>query len=116
MGGGNDVEQCGSDSFAVGGRAPSAGGSSKGENFRNDNGVRMELVMSHEVQQVLEMARSLTTEQRKELLLTLEQELSDSDVQPTANRLDSIRGKFAHLPGSVNEFLAQKREDMERER
>ena len=75
----------------------------------------MKLVMSHEVQQVLEMVRSLTTEQRKELLRTLEQEICESDVQPTANRLDSIRGKFAHLPGSVDEFLARKREDTERE-
>lgn len=40
----------------------------------------MNSVMSHEVQQVLEMVRSLTTEQRKGLLRTLEEEICESDV------------------------------------
>lgn len=59
--------------------------------------------MSRAVEIILEMARALTFEQRRELLAALERELL------------SIRGKFAHLPGSVDEFLARKRGDTERE-
>lgn len=73
--------------------------------------------MSEQVQSIIEAVRSLNAEQRQELAAALAD--IDGANAPTVNTpqqlVASIRGKYRHIPTSVESFLDRKREDTARE-
>ena len=75
----------------------------------------MRLAMSSEVQQILTAVRTLCVEDKRALANAINQELQPRPERPTREDIEAIIGKYAHLPGSVDEFLARKREDLELE-
>lgn len=73
---------------------------------------------------VLTQAQQLAPSERARLIGALAQELAQQPVTTTPQpvsveerraRVEAIRGKYAHLNTSVDEFLARKHEDTERE-
>ena len=69
--------------------------------------------MSEQVQTIVEAVRSLDAAQRRELTAALAaNELSHSDVPCNRKQLvDSIRGKYRHIPTSSESFMNRKKED-----
>ncbi len=69
--------------------------------------------MSEQVQAIVEAVRSLDAAQRRELTAALEAiERSPADVSSSRKQLvDSIRGKYRHIPTSSESFMNRKRED-----
>ncbi len=69
--------------------------------------------MSEQVQAIVEPVRSLDAAQRRELTAALEAiERSPADVSSSRKQLvDSIRGKYQHIPTSSESFMNRKRED-----
>ncbi|MGA2771152.1 MAG: hypothetical protein ABSG26_10090 [Bryobacteraceae bacterium] len=68
--------------------------------------------MSTEVQQILTAVRVLSSKERRELAMALEQETLVSPVQPNLDLILAVRGKYAHVPTSSDAFMARKREDL----
>ncbi len=66
---------------------------------------------------VLSQARALTPSERARLIGALAQELAQPTVSNEQRRalVRAVRGKYAHLKTSVDQFLAGKREDVELE-
>jgi hypothetical protein len=75
----------------------------------------MEITMSTEVQQILLAVRALAPNQRQELARALEREALMSPAKPDANLISAVRGKYAHVSTSSEEFMARKREELESE-
>jgi hypothetical protein len=71
------------------------------------------LVISEQVQSIVEAVRSLDAGQRRELAAALAAiELSQADVSGSRKQLvDSIRGKYRHIPTSSESFMSRKRDD-----
>lgn len=69
--------------------------------------------MSEQVQSIVEAVRSLDATQRREVTAALAAiELSQSDVSNSRKQLvDSIRGKYRHIPTSSESFMNRKKED-----
>lgn len=69
--------------------------------------------MSNQILSIIEAVRNLDADQRLELRVALA-ELEDSPETMSASRkelVDSIRGKYRHIPTSSESFLDRKRED-----
>ena len=73
--------------------------------------------MSEQVQSIVEAVRSLDATQRRELTVALAAiELSASDVSSSRKQLvESIRGKYRHIPTSSDSFMNRKKEDTAQE-
>jgi hypothetical protein len=73
--------------------------------------------MSEQVQSIVEAVRSLDATQRRELTVALAAiELSPSDVSSSRKQLvESIRGKYRHIPTSSDSFMNRKKEDTAQE-
>jgi hypothetical protein len=74
--------------------------------------------MSEKVKELLEAARELNAEERASLIRELSSIEDAPPMEKTKSREElvmEICGKYAHLPGSVDEFMQRKREDLERE-
>jgi hypothetical protein len=69
--------------------------------------------MSEQVQSIVEAVRSLDATQRRELTAALAAiELPESDASDSRKQLvDSIRGKYRHIPTSSESFMRRKREE-----
>ena len=68
--------------------------------------------MSATLERMIEEFRALEPEEQEQLLEMLEREKRISDRAALAR---SIRGKYAHIPTSSEDFIAQKREETRRE-
>lgn len=68
--------------------------------------------MSSEVQLILQAVRSLCDKDKEELVIALDRDLRGSTHQSKRELIESIRGKYAHLPTSSADFIARKREDV----
>ncbi len=70
-------------------------------------------MISEQVQSIVEAVRSLDAGQRRELAAALAAiELSQADVSGSRKQLvDSIRGKYRHIPTSSESFMSRKRDD-----
>jgi hypothetical protein len=68
--------------------------------------------MSTEVQQILTAVRALTSKERQELAIAIEQEALVSPVEPNLDLILAVRGKYAHVPTSSDAFMARKHEDL----
>jgi hypothetical protein len=64
--------------------------------------------MSATLDRIIEEVRALPADEQRQL-----RELLERETRPALAR--SIRGKYAHLPTSSEEFIAQKREETARE-
>jgi hypothetical protein len=64
------------------------------------------------VQQILTAVRALSSKERRELAMALEQETLVSPVQPNLDLILAVRGKYAHVPTSSDAFMARKHEDL----
>lgn len=73
--------------------------------------------MSEQVQSIVEAVRSLDATQRRELTVALAAiELSAPDVSSSRKQLvESIRGKYRHIPTSSDSFMNRKKEDTAQE-
>ncbi|MBM3769307.1 MAG: hypothetical protein FJW32_28335 [Acidobacteria bacterium] len=74
--------------------------------------------MSEKVKELLEAARELSAEDRAALIRELSNIEDEPPIEETKSREElvmEICGKYAHLPGSADEFIQRKREDLERE-
>ncbi|HXP86868.1 MAG TPA: hypothetical protein VN841_19220 [Bryobacteraceae bacterium] len=69
--------------------------------------------MSEQVQSIVEAVRSLDADQRRELMVALAAiEVSRPAVSTSRKQLvDSIRGKYRHVPTSSESFMNRKKED-----
>ncbi len=69
--------------------------------------------MSDEVQSIVEAVQSLDAAQRRELTAALAAiELPEPDAgNNRKQRVDSIRGKYRHIPTSSESFMRRKREE-----
>jgi uncharacterized damage-inducible protein DinB len=69
--------------------------------------------MSEQVQSIVEAVRRLDATQRRELTVALAAiELSASDVTSSRKQLvESIRGKYRHIPTSSESFMNRKKEE-----
>ncbi|MBM3767507.1 MAG: hypothetical protein FJW32_19115 [Acidobacteria bacterium] len=70
--------------------------------------------MSEQVQSIVQAVRSLTAEQRRELMETLAT-VETSRTQVTASRQElvrAIKGKYRNVPTSSESFMSRKREDV----
>jgi hypothetical protein len=70
--------------------------------------------MSSDVQQILKAVEALGLEERQELLMALEGAALIPARQSNGHLVSSIQGKYAHARTSSEEFMARKREDLER--
>ena len=68
--------------------------------------------MSTEVQQILTAVRALSSKERQELAMALEQEALVSPAESNKNMVLAVRGKYAHVPTSSDAFMACKHEDL----
>jgi hypothetical protein len=68
--------------------------------------------MSTEVQQILTAVRALSSKERQELAMALEQEALVSPAESNKNLVLAVRGKYAHVPTSSDAFMARKHEDL----
>jgi hypothetical protein len=68
--------------------------------------------MSTEVQQILNSVRALSSKDRQELAMALEQAALMPPARANAALIRSIQGKYAHVRTSSDEFMARKREDL----
>lgn len=70
--------------------------------------------MSEQVQSIVEAVRSLTPEQRRELMEALATvEPSPTPVSPSRRELvEAIQGKYGKVPTSSESFMNRKREDL----
>lgn len=70
--------------------------------------------MSEQVQTIVEAVRSLSAEQRQELMKALAAvEASRRPITISRKQLiDSIKGKYRHIPTSSESFMSRKREDV----
>lgn len=69
--------------------------------------------MSEQVQSIVETVRSLDLAQRRELtaaLLAIET-CDPDEIISRAERVDSIKGKYRHVPTSSESFISRKKED-----
>ncbi|MSV30752.1 MAG: hypothetical protein EXQ52_18700 [Bryobacterales bacterium] len=70
--------------------------------------------MSEQVQTIVEAVRSLSAEQRQELMEALAA-IGAPRRPVTMSRkqlIDSIKGKYRHIPTSSESFMSRKREDV----
>ncbi|MBM3757862.1 MAG: hypothetical protein FJW38_28255 [Acidobacteria bacterium] len=70
--------------------------------------------MSEQVQSIVQAVRSLTAEQRRELMEALAT-VETSRTQVTASRqelVQAIKGKYRNVPTSSESFMSRKREDV----
>ncbi|MBL8238682.1 MAG: hypothetical protein JNM66_14755 [Bryobacterales bacterium] len=70
--------------------------------------------MSEQVQSIVEAVRSLTAEQRSELMEALAA-IETSRTPFSASRRElvlSVKGKYRHVPTSSESFMSRKREDL----
>lgn len=72
--------------------------------------------MSAEVEQILERVRALSPEERTELAVAMTKVEAELRPRPDPAFVRAIMGKYAHVRTSSEEFMARKREDVERER
>jgi hypothetical protein len=68
--------------------------------------------MSTEVQQILTAVRALSSKERQELAMALEQEALVSPAESNKNLILAVRGKYAHVPTSSDAFMTRKHEDL----
>lgn len=68
--------------------------------------------MSSEVEQILSVVRSLSSEKRLELAIALANETAMSPVPGKRELVAQVRGKYAHVPTSSEAFLARKHEEL----
>jgi hypothetical protein len=68
--------------------------------------------MSTEVQQILTAVRALSSKERQELAIVLEQEALVAPVQSNKNLILAVRGKYARVPTSSDAFMARKHEEL----
>jgi hypothetical protein len=71
-------------------------------------------VVSEQVQTIVEAVRGLSTEQRQELMEALAAMEAPGCPVPMSRKqlIDSIKGKYRHIPTSSESFLSRKREDL----
>ena len=69
--------------------------------------------MSEQVQSIIQAVRSLDAEHRRELTAALAAiEVSRPDASSSRKQLvDSIKGKYRHIPTSSESFMNRKKED-----
>jgi hypothetical protein len=73
--------------------------------------------MSEQVQSILNAARSLGREQRRELIAAL----AAIDMPPVEaalerkQRADALQGKYRHVPTSSESFIWRKKQEIDRE-
>ncbi len=69
--------------------------------------------MSEQIQTILNAVRDLDSAQRQELLIALAGiEVQQPKARSTQQKLvDSVKGKYRHIPTSSESFLSRKRED-----
>ena len=72
--------------------------------------------MTKELEEVLRAAKTLSRPEKEELVHAIERDISSVSESERQRLVREIHGKYAGLPGSVDEFLARKRDDTERER
>jgi hypothetical protein len=73
-----------------------------------------DVVMSEQVQAIVEAVRSLTNEQRRELMEALAT-VESSRTPVSAGRrelVQAIQGKYRNVPTSSESFMSRKREDL----
>lgn len=68
--------------------------------------------MSAQVQQIIEVVRSLSPAEKLEVLNAVEAEVLSGSPESRAELVRSARGKFAHVPFSTEDLTTQKREDL----
>ena len=68
--------------------------------------------MSTEVQQILTAVRALSSKERQELAMALEQEALVWPAESNKNLVLAVRGKYAHVPTRSDAFMARKHEDL----
>ena len=70
--------------------------------------------MSEQVQTIVEAVRSLSAEQRQELMEALAAIETPRHPVSTSRKqlIDSINGKYRHIPTSSESFMRRKREDL----
>jgi hypothetical protein len=69
--------------------------------------------MSTEVQQILESVQRLSLRERQELALAFERaKIFPAPIRATKEVIQSIKGKYAHVQTSTDEFIARKQEDL----
>jgi len=74
------------------------------------------MLMSDQVQTIIEAVRRLSVEQRHELVAALAAEERSQAVLPSREDIvNSIRGKYKYVPTSVEAFLKQKKDEIARE-
>lgn len=71
--------------------------------------------MSATLDKIIEEVRTLTPEERQQLLEMLERESGISEHERRIALARSVRGKYAHIPTSSEAFAAMKREETKRE-
>ena len=75
--------------------------------------------MSPEFKRILEEAKKLPEKEREQLMDALNalppDPLDPIDEAKRRAAVERAHGRFAHLPGSVDEFLARKQEDIDLE-
>lgn len=71
------------------------------------------VLMSEQVQSIVEAVRNLDVEQRRELTVALAAiEVSRPDAPSNRKQLvDSIQGKYRHIPTSSESFMNRKKDD-----
>jgi hypothetical protein len=70
-------------------------------------------MMSEQVQSIVQAVRSLDADQRRELTDALAAiEISRPSVSSRKQLVDSIRGKYRHIPTSSESFMNRKKEDI----
>lgn len=73
--------------------------------------------MSEKVQLILDAARSLGPEQRRELIAALAA-IDTRSLDASGHRkqlVDAVKGKYRHVPTSSASFIERKRDEVERE-
>jgi len=68
--------------------------------------------MSGDVQRILKSVEALSLEERRELLIALEEAAFIPAFQPNRLLIRSIQGKYSHVRTSSDEFMARKRDDL----
>jgi hypothetical protein len=71
--------------------------------------------MSATLDKIIEEVRALSPEEQRQLREMLERETHISEQLRRAALSESIRGKYAHVQTSSEDFIAQKHEETRRE-
>ncbi len=71
--------------------------------------------MSSAVEQILDTVRTLTQTEREDLIAALQDLASATPSTSQSTLVQEIRGKYRHVPTSVDAFLQRKSDDTDEE-